>query len=215
MSKVHQLLPKQVEGVDAMGNTFVIHLLGFMPCNLSSLSELPNLYLFEPKSQFHFFLRLEFTGDVERTRAFVGHYDLEVLTNMYVELVKAYVRKAGFSLPDHVSISDVQQLLLTFRSSGVCHSYGWLYRGMSQSFIFEVGSIFFHVFKGEPNRWAIPVEVDGVAHQVELLTSPTKIRLDPLTVFEGNDVIYSEMEDWFNKTINNSPYFTAKFVVRR
>jgi hypothetical protein len=216
MSKVHQLTPKHVEGVDSMGNPFVIHLLGFMPSNLGSLAELPNVYLYEPESQFHFFLRFEFVGDINTTRTFINNYELDILTSMYCALIKAHIRDAGFSLPEQVVISDVHQMLLTFRDSGVCHSYGWLYRGMSQSFIFEMGAVFFHVYREEKaDRWSIPIEVNGVRHQIYLITSPTKVRLDPQTVFEGNAQAYSELEDWFNKTVNESPYTRAEFVMVR
>lgn len=213
MNKVHQLYPEKVEGIDGLGNPFEIYLIGFMPTGLDRLGQLPNLYLHDANTNYHFFIRLEFVGDVEATRKKLTHYDHEIIVNMYTDLIAAYVRRAGIHIPEGALIADVGQLMRVFAATGVTHSFGWLYRGTSQSFIFEVGVVFFHVYEGVATKQSFCVMVNDVRHQCEVLASPTKLQLDPWTLFEIKPQLFTQLQDWFNDTVNKSPYVKATFKI--
>jgi hypothetical protein len=184
-----------------------------MPTGLDELAHLPNLYLHDAATNYHFFVRLEFTGDVAAARNQLSHYDFDIVVEMYTELVALYVRQGGIHVPDGARISDVEQLMRMFYAMGVTHSLGWLYRGASQSFIFEVGVVFFHVYEGDPTPQSFSVFVDGVRHQCEVLASPTKIKLDPWALFEIKPQLFIQLEDWFNDVVNKSRYIKASFKI--
>ena len=213
MNNVSQLLPTKIEATDGLGNPFEIHLVGFMPNGLDRLGQLPNLYLHDPTTNYHYFLRFEYTGYVDDTRRQLRHYDFSMLVDMYSELIVAHVRRAGVSVPEGAHISDVTQMLRVFMATGVTHSFGWLYRGTSQSFIFEVGVVFFHVYEGDSTPKSFSVMINGVRHQCEVLASPTKLQLDPWELFDIKHRLFVQLETWFNEAVRKSPYFTATFAI--
>jgi hypothetical protein len=213
MSKVSQLLPSLAEGTDVLGNTFKVHLLGFTPSGLDHLNQLPNLYMYDAESGYHYFLRFEFTGPVEDIRRQFRHYNFEVLVSMYCELIVAHVRHAGVHVPEGARISDVAHMLRVFMSTGVTHTFGWLYRGTSQSFIFEVGVVFFHIYNGEPSPKSFSVMIDDVRHHCEILTSPSKLQLDPWALFDVRHELFEQLATWFNEAVSKSPYIHAKFTI--
>lgn len=215
MNKVSTLYPAYVECNDSLGNFFNIHLLGFIPTKLDKLGQLPNLHIYEPSSKFQFFLRLEFVGDVEFTRKTLAKYDFQTVVEMYADLIVLFIKRAGINVPERSVISDVEFLIRNFVKTGVTHNYGWLYRGSSKSFIFEVGVVFFHVTEDEPHPQGFSVLVNGVRHQCYIMTAPNKATLDPWTLFEMNPNIFQQLEDWFNNAVNASPYIKAEFKIPR
>lgn len=215
MGNISALYPTHVECNDSLGNLFNIHLLGFIPTKLDKLGELPNMHIYDPESKFQFFLRLEFVGDIELTQKTLAIYDLQTVVDMYTDLIVLFVKRAGISIPERALITDVEFLIRNFVKTGVTHSFGWLYRGSSKSFIFEVGVVFFHVVVDEPHEKGFSVMVNGVRHQCYILTTPSKTALDPWTLFEIKPNIFQQLEDWFNNAVNTSPYMKAEFKIPR
>lgn len=215
MNNVSQLMPTVTEGNDSLGNLFDIHLIGMLPQGLDRLGQMPNLYFFDTTTNFNYFVRLEFKGDLDNTRRLLGKYDFNVIVDMYTELVTLFVRRIGVNIPDTARVSDVGQLLRTFIQTGVTHSFGWLYRGSSRTFIFEVGVLFFHVYEGDAAEHSISVLVNGVRHQCEVMTAITKLHMDPWSVFHMTPTIMHQLEEWFNNAVNSSPYMRVEFKIPR
>lgn len=216
MNNVHSLYPAKLESYDILGNQYTLHLQGMSPVGITTLGELPNIVIHDAATHFYFFLRIEWKNIEVARNSFAGQ-NLTALSRDYVKHLAEQVVEAGISLPAGARMEDVDNLIATVRDIGVTHQFGWLFRGLSNSFVFEIGAVFLQICKREPGAYTIPMIVNGESgYTLEFFVGPQRFRLNPATLFgEDREKIYQELEDWCHTAIGRSEFVDASFVISR